>query len=113
MGNAIVFVYENLGCQHQATYLSSHSQLFSTRAATCNKSMLWSVIFFFKIEFIHFLDSLILQLCFLITKAHIFQGDVSDISPKTATLAMIGRKKLLLFLQQNQESKEYYINVIN
>ena len=71
------------------------------------------MFFFSKIKIIHVLDSLILQPCFLITKAHIFQGDASDISAKTATLAMVGRKKLLLFLEQNQEGGKVYINVIN
>ena len=35
---------------------------------------------FFKIKFNVFLDTLILKICFLITKVNIFRGDLPDIS---------------------------------
>ena len=43
---------------------------------------------FFKIKSILFLDTLILQIYFLIIKINNFRGDVSDISAETATLVV-------------------------
>ena len=41
---------------------------------------------FFKIKFIHFLDTLILRIYILIIKINIFRGGLSDVSAETATL---------------------------
>ena len=43
---------------------------------------------FFKIIIIIFIDTLILQIYFLIIKLNIFRGDLSSISAKTATLVL-------------------------
>ena len=66
-------VFDNHG------HVFEHSLLGKQRAA--------STVFFFKIKFIQFLDTVILYIYFLIIKINIYRGDLSDISAKMATLA--------------------------
>ena len=49
---------------------------------------------FFKIQIYIFLNTLTLQIYFLILKINTFRGDLSDVSAKTATLTTTLRRRM-------------------
>ena len=77
------------------SYTNATSASIQSVAMYCDRPCLTIIDVFFNSKLTDFLDTLILQLYFLIIKINNFRGDLSNISAKTATLLTMRHRREL------------------